>query len=80
MKAEAFTGAAQRVNTDHYATENKAFITVAVYLLMYCKLGLKTAKVCFVEHNKKKRKAQNKLLSSLKLAENSLNENASLGV
>lgn len=56
MKAEAFTGAAQRVNTDHYATENKAFITVAVFLLMYCKLGLKTAKVCFVEHKKKKGK------------------------
>lgn len=78
MKAEAFTGAAQTVNTDHYAMENKAFITVAVFLLMYCKLGLKTAKVCFVEH--KKKKAQNKLLSSLKLAEKSLNENACLRV
>lgn len=31
MKAEAFTGAAQGVNADHYATENKAFITTAVF-------------------------------------------------
>lgn len=46
MKAEAFTGAAcaQRVNTDHhYATQYKALITTAVFLSMYCKLGLKTA-------------------------------------
>lgn len=52
MRAEAFTGAAQRVNTDHYATENKAFITAALLLLMLCKLGLKTAKVCLVEQKK----------------------------
>lgn len=31
MKAEAFTGAARGVNADHYATENKAFITAAVF-------------------------------------------------
>lgn len=68
MRAEAFTGAAQRVNTDHYATENKAFITAALLLLMFCKLGLKTAKVCLVEQ--KKKKVMNKFLSSLKLAEN----------
>lgn len=46
MKAEAFTGVAcaQRVNTDHhYATRYKALITAAGFLLMYCKLGLKTA-------------------------------------
>lgn len=31
MKAEAFTGAAWGVNADHYATENKTFITAAVF-------------------------------------------------
>lgn len=45
MKAEVFTGAAQRVNTDHYyATENNALITAAVFLLMYYRLGMKTTR------------------------------------
>ena len=49
MKAETFTGAAQKVNTDHhYAMENKALITAAVFLLMYCILDLKTAMGCMV--------------------------------
>lgn len=47
MNAEAFTGAAQKVNTaNHYAADNKALITTAVFLSMYCKLGLKTAMGC----------------------------------
>lgn len=49
MKAEAFTGAAQGVNSDHhYAMANKALITAAALLSMYCKLGLKTAMGCTI--------------------------------
>lgn len=49
MKAEAFTGAAQRVNSDHrYAMENKALITAVLLLLMFCKPGLKTAIGCMI--------------------------------
>lgn len=45
MKAEVFTGAAQRVNTDHYyATENNALITAVVFLSMYYRLGMKTTR------------------------------------
>ncbi len=54
MKAEAFTGAAQRINTGNYcATENKALITAAVFLLMYSKLGWRAAMGCMIREDRK---------------------------
>lgn len=56
MKAEAFTGAAQGVNSDHhYVMENKALITAAVFLSMYCKVGLKTAMGCMTRADRDSR-------------------------
>lgn len=76
MKAEVFTGAAQRVNTDHYyATENNALITAVVFLSMYYRLGMKTTRGGGLGPTESglsllnTEKAQKKLFSSLKLAQ-----------
>lgn len=70
MKAEAFTGAARGVNADHYATENKAFITAAVFSST---VNLAKKKCCGSVFSKHTHRVQNQLFKFS--TEGSLNEN-----